>query len=263
MAQNNLHIEKKRLIISTKNDTFTKINGFIPIQQCLSWEIFKFILSNSYDKLLDDENFRTYMSSIVDNIYNPDSDFNFSDEEKNKIRGVIIDTDFYKSRFLQNANNSIWVIPILNETFNKNNIDYIENFISCASSDEYDVYLLLHDKDLFRETKCAHQVSDSDKDSFGINYNEFPPLLKERIEKNKTFVFKHQRDEDSYCRLIVWNKNLSSLSISSIIETLTLVVDNLKITDSINKQLCKNKMEEEFCKATEKRSYDFSVKFLD
>ena len=118
-----------------------------------------------------------------------------------------------------------------------------------------DLYLLLHDKDLYSDHKKNQPVSD--RDELGSKLED-SSLLKTLINDNKVFVFQHN-DQDEYYKKII--KKLDILSINEIIKKLEEQALVVLFAKKISKYMRKSEMEKDL-DDEESNKYDFSKPFL-
>jgi len=279
MGQNSTPQRKIRVLISTKEETFIKLSeDFIPITQSLIWDVGRFFLRKNYSSLVKEDQFKDYLQSLqianrfkkfkplIEDINNPGDVFESPSfiEQIIKTDDVFLrklqESNLFKSHFRQNKDSSIWIVPIFNQHFNPENINYTESLVSWANDDAIDLFLLLHDKDLYMTDREAQKVVSIDS-SWGLSENSW---LKMMINEGRVFVFKHQPDEDVFCKDIVWNNDLSNLSSEAIMNTLQapeIIAKNLQLSESVGSIMDKSALSSAI--DTEADGCDFSFKFLD
>lgn len=279
MEQNSTPQRNTRVLISTKEETFNKLSAdFTPITQLLNWDVGRFFLRKNYSSLVKEEQFREYLQSLqvmnrfkrskplIDDINNPGDVFESSSfieqilNTDNVFLRKLQDSCLFKSRFRQNRDGSIWIVPILNQHYNPDNIIYTESLVSWANEDNVDLFLLLHDKDLYATDREAQKVMSEDP-SWELQENS---QLKKMIDGGRVFVFKHQPDEDVFCKNIVWNKDLSDLTIEAIMNTLLapeIIANNIHFSESVGSIMDKCSLSSAI--DNEANGCDFSFKFLD
>ena len=274
---------KRRLLITTYSNQYKNhFIGFSAIEQPLDWEVCRFLLAfylGCFEKddlqeaireftLVDPDTGDPYDISIDDGcLFYDDPVFIeqiVKNEEKyGRLQQNMMSLPFINQKLLQNSDGTVWVVPLLKERYQNDNVDYVECLINWAGKDVDELYLLLHDKDLYQIDKPHHQVNKEDPDLSA--YSSDKVLLMKHIEKSRVFVFVHASASDDYCKSIVHNPDLSHLSFDSI---LTILYDgekmakrNCELTKQLGKCMCKKEIEEKLKSAS--GPYDFSISFLE
>lgn len=279
MGQNSTPQRKIRVLISTKEETFNKLSyGFIPITQSLIWDVGHFFLRKNYSSLVKQDQFRDYLQSLqienrfgkhnplITDINNPGDVFESPSFIEQFIKGnnaflsKLQESNLFKTHFRQNKDGSIWIVPVFSHYFNPDNINYTESLVSWASDEDIDLFLLLHDKDLYTTDRESQKVTSIDS-SWGLHENS---CLKKMINEGRVFVFKHQPDEDVFCKNIVWNKELSTLTSEAIMNTLQapeIIANNMHLSESVGSIMDRSALSSAI--DAEAGGCDFSFKFLD
>lgn len=196
----------------------------------------------SYNKVFLNDNFKRWIEC---------------DGNKGKFIEYLVETD---AEFLvrKHDEKEIYIFPVLNKGFDKHNIKYIETIIGTFMEEDSDeLYLLLHDKDLYNGPNKHHPVSD--RDELGLKLDD-GSVLKTLINDNKVFVFQHIDQDKYYCEII---KKLNILSIDEIIKKLEEQAQVILFGKQISKCMRKREMESVLADEKENNKYNFSEPFLD
>lgn len=204
-----------------------------------------------YDAVFNNEVFKEWIESSK----SP----NEAMTNKEVFEKMILRTE-YKYLIRKHNKCELYVLPVLNKEYDNQNIEYIENIVKVFKKDNEDLYLLLHDKDLYDDSKMHHPVSNSDK--LGIKLED-TSKLKSLINDNKVFVFQHknEKDGDAYYKDIILK--LNDLSTKEIIEKLEEQARVVLFAKKISKCMRKSEMEEFMGSEIENDKYDFSKPFID
>lgn len=196
----------------------------------------------SYDNVFPDENFKKWIKQK---------------RNKGKLIKKLVATE---ADFLirKREGQEIYILPVLNNGFDKQNIKYIERIIGALKEkDGGDMYLLLHDKDLYDDNQKHHPVSNGDRLGVKLEDNS---ILKALINDNKVFVFQHTINEDKFYSDIILE--LGDLSTDEIIKKLEEQAQVVLFGKKISKCMMRSEMEKAI-DAEGSNKYDFSKPFLD
>lgn len=194
----------------------------------------------SYETVYKDDNFNKWLES---------------EGNKNRFLYKLEET---KQQFLIRKHNDheIYVLPVLNSNFDTLNSQYIETVIKTLKKEDDDLYLLLHDKDLYNFSNKFHRVAPNDGH---VLLNSESTLLS-LIDSIKVFVFYHQDDDPFYTEII---KRLDGLKIDEIIEKMKeqarLELFANELAEKIEISNIRGMMDK---KRKESELYDFSKPFI-
>ena len=237
--------KNKRLIITTK--AVKSLKGFDPIDTKVDWGLAHLLLLKYYKQVIKEPEFSGFLQGIqVENrvgrskplidIENPDFSIFNNDVFKpyqETCSDLLMRTKHLSSIFLKNSVGSVWVVPTYYESYVDTNIEYIEQLIRWGKTEDTDLYLLLHDKDIYntQEPVPQHLVNINDSLlSKKVSDSDELDELKELIKGKRVFVFIHAADRDDYYKYIVWNEKLSSKSVNDLTDLLEVVSENLNFT---------------------------------
>lgn len=270
MGQNKIIISVR---ISDVNCAFTK---YSPHGGEKCFEAYKLLLKKNSEVFADDD-FLYFLKSIFveedgekefffeeQDRFNFNSVFendNFTDwikSKENKIQFIIQLTQRLNDKQIIRKHNTeeIYVVPLLNDSYNDENVEYTEKLIAALRQDGDDLWLLLHDKDLYSINKSYHPANISEFHEGRhevLNCSE----LKSLIENNKVFTFIHSDSDHFFAEVI--NK-LDELTIDGIISELVKSRNVVSFTKEIAKCIKKGDMTKVLENAPK---YDFSKKFLE
>ena len=256
---------KLRIVITVKKDKYNnRFNGFVPINRldkeaCLSlvkhhYSDLRDLLPNEVTQkgILDDLIFSRGDDGYFDALFKEDS---FDDVVK-----AVLNSSFYREKVLQNQAGNIWVLPASDMTSQ----EYINDLITWAEEDKTDLYLLLHDKDIYNTLEgqievITHCVDIKDEYLCKDIMNPLEGL----VNNKRVFVFIHDTDRDDYYKYIVSNSQLSTMSPSNIIQILEGAHKNIAFSNLLGQQNNYEKMMTLLEDARkESKKYDFSKLFL-
>lgn len=269
MGQNKIIISVR---ISDVNCAFSKYSPYGD-EKC--FEAYQLLLKKNSEVFADDD-FILFLKSIFieedgekefffkgQHSFNFNSVFendNFTDwikTEENIIQFIVQLTQRMNNKHIIRKHNTeeIYVVPLLNDSYNDENVKYTEKLIAALKQDGDDLWLLLHDKDLYSIKEPYHLANLSEFNKGHVVYNCVE--LKTSIENNKVYTFIHQDSDQFFTEVI--NK-LDELTLDDIIEEFEKhkrVDFAKKVAQCIRKQ----EMTNEIVNAEE--SYDFSEQFLE
>lgn len=272
-----------KILITTK---IANYNGhflnFKSIQATYDWNVCYFLLKYYYSKIFRKED-ESFIKEFQDfKIIDPDTDdevvIDFSQntfiDDPDFVEQIVNNPDLYKhfiallkkSSFLQNTllqNNdgSIWVLPTINDSYKEDNVLYIESIIRWSRKNNEDLYLLIHDKDIYNTIdSIRHHKVTKNEQALSTCIRKDSQLMN-LIESEKVYVFIHNSDEDSYFKNIINSNNLSEKKVSEIIDHLVYVYNNCHLSEELGKELQLEKIQSILNKSN--RSCDFSKKFLE
>lgn len=278
--------KSKRILITTKNETFENyyktdfynIDSPFNIGICKTW----------YQNIISDTDFSNYIKNITlkkaggREIQLTDPKYLFYSGSKNQEAKIfadrfqekinndaefrqnflqkVMDSSFCKKKFLRNKDDSIWMVPTINDNYSDDNVNYILNLIAWASEDGAELYLLVHDKDIYNTQNAIsnHKVKIED--------NEISQLLKkskaltELIDEGKVFVFTHQ-GTDTFFQKIVTEKDILKKNADNAIEILKYYNNTRNLFATCGKKM-KHKGIVGAIKKNEEEC-DFSINFLE
>lgn len=257
--------KKIRIVLTVKQDKYdSRFSGFVPID-CLDNEACLSLVKHHYSDfrhiLPDEVTHKTLLEETI--ISRGDEgyfDALFQDQIFPDVVTAVLNSTFYKEKVLQNLAGNIWVLPACDVTSQ----EYINDLITWAEEDSTDLYLLIHDKDIY-DTQggqieiITHRVDIKDDNLC----KEIVNPLKDLIQNNKVFVFIHDTDRDDYYKYIVSNPRLSTIAPSSIVEILEGAHENLAFTNQLGQLSTYEEMMKFLTAAGENsKKYDFSKKFI-
>lgn len=153
----------------------------------------------------------------------------------------------------------IYIVPTYSDTFAPENVSYIELLVNKLKKGDEEVYLLLHDKDLYETGKECHHASP--EDSFGLKDMHKYETVWSLINSRKVFVFKHDTSVDDFYNNIVLK--LDELSIDGFMKALAIKLDasNFTLSEILGKLMSEEEMKDALkgCGS----QYDFTKSFLD
>lgn len=281
--------KNKKLLITTKENVLNSLSkepDLFKVFDGCTWEVYKYLLNyryaNLYDKLFCDEktlenylkDLKTFDKLANDNVpVFEDSSVDCCFADNKTFIGWLGEKD-NKDVFLKNVlgmntpflvkkreNAELYVAPVLNDNYNDNNVCYIEELINVIKgSEEDDLYLLLHDKDLYKNVDggikhrkvTVNDASISDK----VNSKQ---KLKEMINKERVFVFTHQDSDNYYTQII---QKIITITIDRVVQALTdeLFLNNLVLFEKLGNCMSKSEMEQAYNSFN--NNCDFSKPFM-
>lgn len=277
----------KRILITTKVSNYDgHFTNFMPIQQVYDWDACYFLLKKFFSEIIQQENngFKTSFSEFKIKDSNTDEEFdlditneNFIDD-KDFVEQIVNNSEVYsrfisklktstflKKQLLQNEDSNIWIFPTISDNYVDKNVNYIESLIKWSKKDnpEGDLYLLLHDKDIFSTIEpIKHHKAEYGEASLSKTIKDNSSLMS-LIRDGKVFVFIHNSDEDCYCKNIVNNPQLYQMDVSTIVNILTCIHKNFSLSLELAKQMRISDMHSTINKLSNDNFCDFSLKFLE
>jgi len=145
-------------------------------------------------------------------------------------------------------------VPVLNESYKEQNVLFVESLIKALKKDNDDLWLLLHDKDLYEHEKKYHKVDKND--IFPDNNITSNENLYTLITTNRVFTFIHQISDPFFEKVI---SKLENISVDMIVEELE-EHKRVDFAKDIASKMKKKDMVSIINNSTE--SFDFSKPFL-
>lgn len=281
MAEQN----KTRLIITVHADKYQdRFKGFSSLNEVLDWPLYRLLLKNYYHAIKNEgSELESYLKTIQ--LQNPTTgrmtplaidDTSFLDKER-FINQIINDdnkrlsliqhlntTDFFKKKLLKNEDGSIWILPTIHQSYNDENVDFIEKIVDLAQKSCDELYLLLHDKDILatKESIANHMVSKDD--SILSKKISTSSSLYRLINDSKVFVFIHS-SEDRFFNVIINNDEIGRTGgVNNAIKSMTSTVSNVHSNQDLSYKLASNIQSDTMHKIMSSTTdvYDFSDLFL-
>lgn len=277
--------KNKKILITTKENVLNSLSkepDLFKVFDGCTWEVYKYLLNykyaNLYDKLFcDEKTLENYLKDLktfrkLENgnvpVFDSSVDCYFADNETFKgwlgengnkdvfLKNVLgMNTPFLVKKRM---NAELYVAPVLNEDYKEENVLYVEELIKCIKVGEGDdLYVLLHDKDLYatEEPITSRKVSSSDSClSEKVNSTS---NLKGLIKKEKVFVFTHQPKDDYYKQIVT---ELNNIAVVNIVDILFTIRHNVDFASSIGDMNLITSMRNFI--ASENEFYDFSKRFF-
>lgn len=236
--------EVYKMLLSKYNDVFTNEN-FISFLKGISYEY-----EGSSEPVFNDPNFFNY-----DSVFQDDSFIDWIKSEENKrifINHLIMMNDGHIIR--KHITEEIYVVPLLNDFYQDANVKYIEELVNALRQEHDDLWLLLHDKDLYEREERYHQADKSEFENIPA-FSNCPKLIT-LIENNKVYTFIHQNSDHFFSEVI---KKLDELTLKDIIKE----IENKRI--EFAKDIAMKIKKEEMISLLENanETYDFSKPFLE
>ena len=273
----------RKILITAKESVLTSLEAdlFKVFDGC-KWEVYKYLLkfrySKLYNKLFFEKNtLRDFLDGLqttnaagrVISVFMGPVDCGFVEKDpfKNWLLKDKNTDDFLNNLFgmdtpflvKKRENAELYVAPVLNDNYNDNNVCYVEELINVIKgSEEDDLYLLLHDKDLYKNVDggIKHRKVTVNDANLSDKVNSMQKL-KEMINKERVFVFTHQPTDNYYKRIV---SELNNIAVGNIVDILYTISHNVDFASSIGNEMTITRMRE--CIAGEKEFYDFSKKFF-
>ena len=200
-------VQKNKIIISTRlldglREQYVPFISTLEVYQILikahsdvliNEKLQHFLLSLSWH---DDENDRAIpffpsIERINSSMFDNNRHFKKWLQEKSNqnkfIKNICATNDRYLVR--KKNNEEIYVTPLLSDDFSMNNVEYIEKLLESIVKEGDNIYLLLHDKDLFKEQTRCYQVKACDVSSY-VNEVSYP-ILTSLIDNGRVCVYIH------------------------------------------------------------------------
>lgn len=273
--------EKTKKIIITVGVGTIRPDFFINYQAYGSFECYEvyMLILKKYSNVFDNQDFISYlkglkyinqlereMSIFPDNIdyskvVNNDNFQNWIQKKTNKenfICNLIKTNNLYLIRKHKKA--EIYVVPLLNRTFVEENVIYTDMLINAFKKKDDDLWLLLHDKDLYSSDRSCRLVNKNDDGLGQINSDNFCELYN-LVEGKRVYVFKHDSNADYYYDKIVLQLDDEKLTSERIVNRLNNPA--ILLAEELGKKIKKNEIELGIINAPNSISYDFSKQFLE
>ena len=179
--------------------------------------------------------------------------------KKNEFLDRVSKSDFVKKHFLQKE--EIFILPIINDNYSQDNVKYVEKLVEWLYEDGVDLFLLLHDKDIFNTSEPIKQKRVTPKTKYLSEISLEDEKLKSLIENGKVYAFIHEEDKDAYYKGIV--KSINRIDVEKIVEILNdpTISLNQGLFEKLGSNMTKNEIEKVF-EAADKKGCDFSKQFL-
>lgn len=273
--------QNKKIIISVRVDQIdpTSLANYSPHGDSKCFEVYKMMLLKEHITLFDNEEFKSYLKGLKfinqvgkemlifpDNIdcskvFNNDNFKTWIENDENTmnfIKQLIKTNDKHLIR--KHNTEEIYVVPVLNEDFNDENVEYTEKLIEALKKKDDDLWLLLHDKDLYNSDRSCHLVKKDDDGLVPIE-GENRHELNNLVEGKRLFVFRHESNADYYYDCIVLQLDDEKLTSEGIVKRL----DNpaILLAEKLGEKMMKKEIEQGLSDAPTSISYDFSKQFLE
>ena len=273
MGQNN-----KKIIISLRVDIVdtTSFVNYSPHDECI--EVYKMLL-NKYISMFDDEKFKSYlkelkytnMVKIEKNIFPENIDYSkiFFNENFNKWISKEYNTKKFMEELIKTNDKhlirkhkkaEIYVVPVLNEDFDYENVVYTVALIKALKKEGDDLWLLLHDKDLYSSDRSCRLVQKGD-DNLVLLEGEKLCNLNNLVDGKRVYVFRHESNADDYYDKIVLQLDDEKLTSEEIVKRL----DNpaILLAEKLGEKMMRKEIKQGIFDAQASLSYDFSKQFLE
>ena len=271
--------KKQKVIITVRLDYFNKeLSQYSPfVERC--FEIYDKLFQKHSD-IFTDESFVSFLKSLTyessaegkvpifdgekdfsyEDVFRQDTFINWINDDKNKL--VLLNklpNTNYKYLIKKHKTHDIYIAPVLNNYYAEENIEYIETLVKSIKRDDDIIYLLLHDKDLFDDSKKNHPVTLNN--GYDEQWQDCPVLL-ELIKDNRVFVFQHQEgnDGDLFYKHVIMR--LDEITTDDIIMVLERPEPNLLLGKELSKCMRTSKMHE-LLSVFPNGEYNFSIPFMD
>ena len=198
-----------------------------------------------------------------DDVFNNENFIDWLKKEDNKLQLLEkLKETKYDYLIRKHKTHEIYVVPVLNNNFAEENIAYIETLVKSIKRDDDIIYLLLHDKDLYDDTKKNHPVAFNDGFEKKLDQGS---VLMDLIDDTKVFVFQHQPGNDGDEGDVFYNNvimRLDEIAVDEIIKLLSKQASNIILGKELSKCMRTSDMQILLSKY-HNGEYDFSTPFMD